>query len=312
VKIDQYIYQGVSMTFPMLEKPLGDYCYLNGVKTFYSSSEGKDLLKPSDDVIYYESIRFQKKVMLFFEEHMVRLHRSVEAKENFAVDSNLIYDLASKLINEAVPEITDGNLRVVVTSQNILIHLSDVFYPTKDMYLQGIVTSTLAWDRFEPQVKVFRGDFKKAVADTFEKESCFGLPYEVLLVDSNGKIYEGSRSNFFVMHDKTIYSPPASQILIGITRKYVMISLEKAGFEYSEKSFSLEEIVALREQSVVDKLAFAVFVTSSPFDILPIRSIDKEEFGSANCPNLQTLLKEYQSIVNYYIHSRQSDTEENT
>jgi branched-chain amino acid aminotransferase len=298
------------MTFPMLEKPLGDYCYLNGVKTHYSSAEGQNLLKPTDEIIYYESIRFQKKVMLFFEDHMVRLHRSVEAKENFPVDSNRIFDTASELINEAVPEKNDGNLRVVLTARSILIHFSDVYYPTVDMYQQGIVTSTLSWDRFEPQVKVFRADFKKAVADTFAKETCFGLPYEVLLRDSNGNIYEGSRSNFFVLHNKTVYSPPASQILIGITRKYVMISLEKAGFEYSEKSFSLDEIVSLREQSVISKTAFSLFVTSSPFDILPVRSIDNQEFESAKCPSLQTLSKEYQSIVSYYIQSRQSEDED--
>jgi len=295
------------MTFPMLEKPLGDYCYFNGVKTYYSSVEGKNLLNPTDEVIYYESIRFQKKVMVFFEDHMVRLHRSVEAKENFQVDSNSIYETATKLINEAVPEIVDGNLRVVLTSRAILIHFSDVYYPTQEMYRQGIVASTIAWDRFEPQVKVFRADFKKAVADSFAKETCFGLPYEVLLIDSNDKIYEGSRSNFLVLHDKTVYSPPASQILIGITRKYVMLSLEKAGFSYSEKSFSLKEIVEMREKSALDKSAFSLFVTSSPFDILPIRSVDNEEFGSADCPNLQTLSREYQSILNYYIESRQSD-----
>ncbi len=297
------------MGFPMLEKPLGDYCYLNGVKTYYASAEGQKLLIPSDAVIYYESIRFHNKVMIFFEDHMVRLHRSVEAKENFPVDSNLIFETASELINKAVPEVSDGNIRVVLTSQDILIHFSDVFYPTEDMYKQGIVSSTLSWDRFEPQIKVFRGEYKKAVADTFEKSTGFGLPYEVLLIDGIGKIYEGSRSNFFVLHDKTVYSPPASQILIGITRKYVMISLEKAGLLYSEKSFSLEEIVELREQSKMDKIAFSVFVTSSPFDILPIRSINNEEFDSANCPNLQALSREYQSLVQYYVKFRQSAEE---
>lgn len=300
------------MTFPMLEKPLGDYCYFNGIKTYYNSAEGQDLFKPTDSVIYYESIRFQRKVMLFFEDHMVRLHRSVEAKENFRVDSNLLFETASKLINEQVPELSDGNLRIVLTSKSILIHFSDVYYPSEEMYSKGIVSATLSWDRFEPQVKVFRADFKQAVADVFAKETSCGIPYEVLLRDSNGKIYEGSRSNFFVLHDKTVYSPPASQILIGITRKYVMLSLEKAGFKYLEKSFSLEEIISMRDQSEIDNLPFSVFVTSSPFDILPIRSIDNEIFFSADCPQLQKLSQEYQSIVNYYIQSRQNEDMNNT
>lgn len=295
------------MTFPMLEKPLGEYCYLNGVKTYYTSAEGMNLQRPTGSVIYYESIRFQNRVMLFFEDHMLRLHRSVEAKENFQVDSNLIYETASKFINDADPQLSDGNLRVVLTSQSILIHFSDVHYPTLEMYCQGIDTSTLDWDRLEPQVKVFRADYKQAVADAFSKGTCLGLPYEVLLIDRGGKIYEGSRSNFFVLFDKTVYSPPTSQILIGITRKYVMISLQKSGYEYSEKSFSLEELVLMRERSILENKPFALFVTSSPFDILPVRSVNNEKFASASCPNLQMISQEYQSIVSFYIQSRQND-----
>jgi branched-chain amino acid aminotransferase len=242
--------------------------------------------------------------MLFYEDHMVRLHQSVAAKEDFAFDSERIYVDSMRLIKESMPTIAEGNIRIVLTQNNTLIHLVDVEYPSAEMNRRGIATSSIVWERFEPQVKVFRGDYKKAVARAFQEDTGFGKPYEVLLKDGNGRITEGSRSNFFCLHNGTVYSPPESQILIGITRKYVMSSLEQAGLKYIEKAFTLDELVSMRDEYSDEPGSFAVFVTSSPFDILPVRSIDQAIFQSATCPPLGLVSKIYQSTIEYYIQSR--------
>lgn len=291
------------MSFPLLESPYGEYCYLNGRKVLYDSAEGQTLRIPSNDVIYYESIRFRQNVMLFYEDHMVRLHQSVAAKENFDFDSEKIYADSVRLIRESTPLLVEGNIRIVLTQKSTLVHLVDVEYPSEDMNKRGIATSTIVWERFEPQVKVFRGDYKSAVAQAFQKDSGLGKPYEVLLKDVAGRITEGSRSNFFSLHNGTVYSPPESQILIGITRKYVLNSLEQAGLKYIEKAFTLDELISMRDEYSDEQGSFAVFVTSSPFDILPVRSIDQAIFQSATCPPLGLVSKIYQSSIEYYIQS---------
>ena len=74
------------MAYPLVEGNIGKYCILNGRKVDFDSAEGQELFVPTDDITYYESIRFQKGVLLFWEDHMERLRKSVEAKENFPID----------------------------------------------------------------------------------------------------------------------------------------------------------------------------------------------------------------------------------
>lgn len=295
------------MAVLMLEKPFGDICYVDGRAVFFDSTEGRALLEPTDDIIYYESIRFKSQILIFFEAHMLRLHESVSGKENFPFDSEQIYEQATKLMREAKPEVTEGNLRVVLTHNKTLVHLSDVSYPPESFYRTGIVTSLIEWERVEPQIKVFRGDYKAAVADAFQKETPYGIPYEVLLSDHSKRITEGSRSNFFVLFDNTVYSPSEDCILIGITRKYVLKSIIHAGLLYEEKTFTLSELIEMQKKAIQEQKDFAVFVTSSPFDILSIRSIAEYEFESAESDKLKSVAKHYKTIVDFYIESRQSD-----
>lgn len=295
------------MSFPMLENPSGEYCYLNGKKILLSSAEGKSLLEPVDDIIYYESIRFQDGVLLFFENHMLRLLQSIDAKEMFVLDTDVLFDNAMKMIGEADPPVKDGNIRIVVTSKSNLIHFSHVVTPPADAFIHGVPTSILPWERVDPQVKVFRSDYKKAVAEKMSEATAYGIPFEVLLADKKGQITEGSRSNFFVLYHGIVYSPPEALILIGITRRYVLQSVRRAGLVYKEALFSLDDLVRMRDKENISGDSVAVFITSSPFDILPIQSIGDEVFMSAHNRDLAKISEIYQSIVNHYIDTHPAD-----
>ncbi len=296
------------MSFPIIERPKGEYCICNGEKIHYGSETGKLLMSPVEDTIYYESIRFRDYVMVFFEDHMLRLYRSVMAKEAFDFDSELIYEQAEQLIRDQA-EGSDGNLRIVLTRDTSVVHLSDAVYPDPCLFQKGIVAATLEWERVEPQIKVFRGDYKTAVAERLNDRTSYGIPYEVLLVNSDGKITEGSRSNFFVLHGDTVYSPPESTILIGITRKYVMKALSEASLHYEERTFSLDEISKMRDDPSFALADTAVFVTSSPFDILPIASIDDERFLSSENQSLIRISEAYMRILEQYIDTRRIPVE---
>ena len=287
------------MAYPLVEGNIGKYCILNGRKVDFDSAEGQELFVPTDDITYYESIRFQKGVLLFWEDHMERLRKSVEAKENFPIDPDGYRFVAESMILSE--EMSDGNIRVVLTKENFLIYFSNMSYPTPQMYQEGIVTTNLQWERVEPHVKVFRGDYKKAVAEASSRETRFGQPYEVILSGKDGKLVEGGRSNFFVLHKDTVYSPSEDLILIGITRKYVKEAIGKTGLTLAEGAFSLDELVRMESEEDDGPPELALFVTSSPFDILPVRSIEDHAFRSADCKKLQALMKNYQKIVHKYI-----------
>ena len=287
------------MAYPLVEGNIGKYCVLNGLRVDFNSIEGQELFIPTEEITYYESIRFQEGVLLFWVDHMERLRKSVEAKENFPIDPDSYRFLAESLIWDS--GMANGNIRVVLTKSLNLIYLSNMTYPTEEMYRDGIVTRSLTWERVEPHVKVFRGDYKKAVAEAQSTPTSFGMPYEVILRGNDGKFVEGGRSNFFVLHENTVYSPSEDLILIGITRKYVKDAIAEAGLLLKEGSFTMEVLVQMEKEEDDGPPKMGLFVTSSPFDILPVASIDDVKFRSASCPALQNLMASYQKIVHEYI-----------
>ena len=289
------------MAYPLVEGNIGEYCTLNGKKVLFDSPEGAELFLPTDEITYYESVRFQEGVLLFWGDHMERLHKSVEAKENFPIDPDTYRFIAETMIWESGK--ADGNVRVVLTKTRNLIYFSNMTYPTPEMYKEGIVTKSLTWERVEPHVKVFRGDYKKAVAQAQNTETSFGMPYEVILRGNDGKFVEGGRSNFFVLYKDTVYSPSEDLILIGITRKYVKDAIKDAGLKLDEGAFTMEDLVKMEKEEDDGPPSLGLFVTSSPFDILPVESIDDVKFRSAECPKIQSLMASYQKIVHAYIDS---------
>lgn len=287
------------MAYPLVENQIGDSCILNGRVVRFDSDEGAALFLPTDEITYYESVRFQEGVLLFWEDHMERLHNSVMAKEAFEIEPKSYYEYARRLIQSSGTG--EGNVRVVLTSGKTLVYLCNMSYPSEEMYCDGIVTRSLTWERVEPHVKVFRGNYKTAVATTQNTPTSFGLPYEVILRGNDGKFVEGGRSNFFVLYKDTVYTPSEDLILIGITRKYVKDAIREAGLTLVEGTFTMEELIRLEEE---EPSQLGLFVTSSPFDILPVASIDEQAFKSSQCAALVELMKSYQKIVHAYIHSK--------
>ncbi len=287
------------MAYPLVEGNIGSYCTLNGEKVAFDAPEASRLFIPTEEITYYESVRFQQGILLFWEDHMQRLKKSVEAKEDFPIDPDTYHFAAESMIWES--GMSDGNVRIVITKSLWLVYLSNMTYPTEEMYKEGIVTTNLQWERVEPHVKVFRGDYKKAVAEASSRETAFGMPYEVILSGKDGKLVEGGRSNFFVLYKDTVYSPSEDLILIGITRKYVKDAIAESGLALEEGAFSLEELVRMEKEEDDGPPELALFVTSSPFDILPVHSVEDYEFRSSECPKLLGLMESYQKIVHRYI-----------
>jgi len=71
-----------------------------------------------------------------------------------------------------------------------------------------------------------------------------------------------------------------------------MEALKRSGLELQIGTFKPEEL---------DPATDAVFVSSTPFDILPVRYIDNYEFKSARNEVLQMISKMYQEYTSEYI-----------
>lgn len=280
------------MAYPLLESPVGSCYYYNGQIVMAGSSLEQELLKPTDLVTYYETVRIKEGVLLYLEDHLARLIKSVKGIEDFPVDTVFIEKECYKFLHEQYPSFKEGNLRIVLTKSDILIHVCEANIPCKEHFEKGIKSSLLKWDRVDPNIKVFRGDYKSAVAEAFASSGA----YEIVLADSNDKLYEGSKSNLFIVVGNKVYSAPDNKILLGITRNRVMSSMKEAGGELVIDMFSLEELKKTE--------GAALFVSSTPFDILPIASIDDYVFDSANNPLIKRISECYLAQIAKYINER--------
>jgi branched-chain amino acid aminotransferase len=120
------------------------------------------------------------------------------------------------------------------------------------------------------------------------------------------KILEGSRTNFFGIKGKTIYSASESKILNGITRETVLEIALKNGYSFKETSFRIDSL-----QDNFDN----VFITSTSTKILPIKTIylnhqnnrttnhSLEKLESIEFTKISDSLKELIKLYDDFLHS---------
>ena len=278
------------MAYPLMEHLTGNGFLYCGKYYRVSSELTQSLQKPVDIRTYYETIRVKEGVLLFAEDHLARLVNSVKGLENFPVNTSKILSEAYSFVD--LDSVKEGSIRIVLTKESLLIHQADITLPGEELFEQGINTSLLNWERKTPNLKIFRGDYKTAVNEKFKESNSHGLPFELVLADNDGRLYEGSMSNLFVIRDGQVYSAPDNKILIGITRKRVIEALKRSGLELNTGMYKPEEL---------DPAADAIFVSSTPFDILPVRYIDDYEFKSADNEILRMISKMYKEYTSEYI-----------
>ena len=279
------------MAYPLMEHPSGAGFFFDGAFYNVCSDKAEELSKPTDDRTYYETVRIKRGVLLFLEDHLARLTKSVEGLENFPVDTKDISNKAYSFLKNA-GSCKEGNIRIVLTREHLLIHQVEVNVPDKSKFENGINTSLFQWERQTPNLKIFRGDYKNAVNEKFRTENAHGKPFELVLSDNEGKLYEGSMSNLFVIMDGKVYSAPDDKILIGITRRRVIEALKRSGLELHTGMLTLDELIRGNA---------AIFVSSTPFDILPVTYIDDHTFDSVSDPVLNMISKAYAGYTEEYI-----------
>jgi len=117
--------------------------------------------------------------------------------------------------------------------------------------------------------------------------------YEVLLINQEACITEGSKSNFFLVKDNSLYTAPDEAVLKGITRKYVLKIARSAGIEI--------HFVNLPEASIAEYNA-AFICGTSPM-ILPVRMINDIPFDNQN-NTIRELKELYRKEIEGYIRER--------
>jgi branched-chain amino acid aminotransferase len=245
-----------------------------------------------EGVQVYEVIRVMDGVPLFFEDHALRLEESgrLSGYTSLARSEDILADI---LLLSQKNGVINGNVKVVFRyngeGNHYLLYFIEAIYPDNSLYTEGVKTILYRAERRNPAVKLFNYRLRASVLDTLLAKGA----YEAFLVNRNGCITEGSRSNVFFVADNQLVTAGDKHVLGGITRKKVIDICESEGIGIRYRCMESNRLLS------VD----AVFLTGTSPQVLPVRSIDEIDFPVNNAITT-SIIRQYSSMVTEYIESR--------
>lgn len=238
----------------------------------------------------YEVIRVREGIPLFLEDHLRRFRAFAGSVGLPLTDSddiliNRLYQLIDK--NGAF----DQNIKLIWNKDmGLLAFFTKSPYPPARYYQTGIKTTLLNLEREDPNIKIQREAYQKTVLAEREKTGS----YEVLLVDHEGNVTEGSRSNLFIVKGDKLYTPPAKNVLLGIVRSKVVAICQQQQIDIIEQNIPVTELNSID----------GAFISGTGNDVLPIASIDSIKLASVKSPIISSIMHEYDRLVKEYIASK--------
>jgi branched-chain amino acid aminotransferase len=236
----------------------------------------------------YEVIRVVKALPLFFYDHVGRLETSARLQGKMMLaDAETLRESIILLLK--TEKARDVNLKIVFNykkeGSDWLIYFIEPLYPTAEQYRKGVRGVLFHAERKDPVSKVIN---HKLRSEIYHKLILDGA-YEALLVDHNGCITEGSRSNVFFIKGDTLYTAPEEAVLNGITRKHIIEICRENGLPV--------EFTCIKEENI-SEFSSAIMTGTSPV-VLPFYIIDNTYFSVSH--HLIALLRNL-----YYVKAEES------
>jgi len=262
-------------------KILGKTYVINGI-----SVDVSEFIPDMSAEIYYEVLRLLDGKVLFLEDHLNRLRDSISGTDMQFPGSGEIIESLSVLISNNDFKI--GNIRICLQTgeenqSQLLCYYVPYVYPESCVYLSGVQLVTYPHVRPNPGIKKWDDQFRVSVNQYIRDHGV----YEALLLNDQNQITEGSRSNvFFVDKNQELVTPQQSDILPGITRRYVIEIIRRKGVPLVERPVNKNELDQME----------SCFITGTSPKVLPVWQIDGTQF-KVDHPLIRILMEEYDLII---------------
>jgi len=240
---------------------------------------------------FYESIRTFGHKLFRLEQHLERLQRSLSY-------AGILGQLEWKRVEEAVErtlaaneglidpdddmwicvEVTPGTTfpmplqKQMDTTPTVFAYSAAL--PHKEYahcYSEGKAVVTSLYRHIPPQCFEQRCKHRARLPHFLSKLDAKRIDAEAfaLMLDLDGFITEGTGANIFFVMDGVLLTPTSRNILVGITRQYVIELATKIAVPVEERDITLYEAYNAEE----------AFWTTSSYCILPISRIDGRKIG---------------------------------
>ncbi|MFW5657484.1 MAG: aminotransferase class IV [Bacteroidota bacterium] len=277
----------------MNESVRGKFSLIDGVIT---PVKALSELKPPKGSQIYEVLRIQEATPLFLNDHLLRLQFSaartgekITQKEIESIKSGL-----NKLIKANAFVI--GNIKVLVSferhqSQVVMFFLPHQ-YPSEETYARGVKLGLFHAVRSLPNAKIANTSVRDEVNRYLQETGYF----EVLLVDDEQCITEGSRSNvFFLLDEKTLVTAPDELILPGITRKYVIDIIKQSCFVLELRKLQVNELGGIQ----------GAFITGTSPKVMPVQQIGSHIYPVGHS-SVKEIMEVYEQCIQADIDAHRS------
>lgn len=250
--------------------------------------------RSKNPILLYEVIRVIDGIPVFLEDHLQRLYQSAQLSGVYnLIGHGELEEKIKQLIIDENKQI--GNIRLSFTITDTIIRpktelvFSSHYYPNEEKYQTGVKVGLLTAERPNPQAKIQNTAIRNKVNLLMKKNNVF----EVLLVDQEGNITEGSRSNVFFVKDNQLITCPDEKVLMGITRKKILQLCSVNVIPVIKKVISVSEIGHFE----------GAFLTGSSPKVLPISTIGEVKFNPG-LPLIKRIMDLYDGAIKEYLEDK--------
>jgi D-alanine transaminase len=241
----------------------------------------------------YEVIRVYGGDVYTMNEHMERLYQSAEKmKLKIPFDLQELTSIVFKLIE--ANEVEEGIVYMQVSrgisprqhhfpgedvSGSVIAYTKEIPRPLKQM--EEGVTVTLVED-----IRWLRCDIKSLnlLGNILAKEEASSKGHFEAIQHRGETVTEGSSSNAFIVKDGTIFTHPATNLILnGITRRVIKDIAVKNGVPFVEQTFTVDELLSADE----------IFIASTTSEVMPIIKVDDVTIGQGIPGPVTTKLQEW-------------------
>jgi len=235
----------------------------------------------------YETLKVRSGKLFFVKRHAQRLLFSAQnifLKHSLNQEQiqNWLISFAKFLKTKTESDDFSTNLKVFLVGNKNNLQADFLIVPLNPLFVdkklrkKGVSTIAFEYQRWQPESKSLNMLPSYVYFSLAKKLNC----YDALFMNFNQEILEGSRTNFYLLQDKTIFTPPKDEVLNGITRQTILETAIQSDFKIVEKKVKLSDFQQFD----------ASFLSSTSTKILPTQTIFKNSFKDLNqLQNLQKL-----------------------
>jgi branched-chain amino acid aminotransferase len=260
------------------------YCYLNGKVV----KEGQAVLSPFDrgflwgDGVYEITPCFNRRLYRL-KDHLDRLYRSLRyVRIDLGMSQEEIEKLTLDLQAMNLPHLAEESIYRIghwvtrgMDTPSMAARAAGpptlfIFWrpvatePIERSLVEGVTLAIVPTRRVPPQCLETRAKVTSKLNQILAELEADALNSLSLMLDIYGNVAENSIANFFIVKRGVLWTPPAQNILEGITRGVVFELSSRLNISFEERHFSLYDLAQSEE----------FFITSSATCVTPVREVN--------------------------------------